>query len=78
MPHENFAKLDIRALSGSVSMLSVVVGIWLSLRQYRLKLRVERCHERSAEIEAEIRLHNLFIELMDIAKGPLALHQPFQ
>jgi len=59
----------ILTLSASISMISVAVGVWLSLREYRLKLQSERRQQRSAEIEAEIRLQTLFSELMKVANG---------
>jgi len=59
----------ILVLSGSATMLSVAIGIWLSLREYRLKLRAEQRQERSSAIEAEIRLHKLFTDLMGVANG---------
>lgn len=59
----------IIVLSASVTMLSVATGIWLSLREYRLKLQAEGRLERASEIEAEIRLHTLFTQLMRTANG---------
>jgi hypothetical protein len=59
----------VLTLSASVSMLAVGVGIWMSLREYRLKLQAERRQQRSAEVESEIRLQTLFSELMEIANG---------
>jgi hypothetical protein len=63
------AKEWVLTLSASVSMLAVAVGIWMSLREYRLKLRAEARQQLSAEIEAEIRLQTLFSELMRVANG---------
>jgi hypothetical protein len=59
----------ILAISASLTLISVAVGVWLSLREYRLKLRAERRLEKSSEIEAEVRLLTLFTQLMDIANG---------
>jgi hypothetical protein len=59
----------IVAVSASVSMLSVAVGVWLSLAEYRMKLRDEHRQELSADVEREIRLQTLFTELMQIANG---------
>lgn len=59
----------ILIVSASVSMIAVAIGIWMSLREYRIKLQAERRQQRSAEIEAEIRLQTLFSELMKIANG---------
>lgn len=65
----NVFKEWILTISASVSMLAVAVGIWMSLREYRIKLQAERRQQRSAGIEAEIRLQTLFSELMKIANG---------
>jgi hypothetical protein len=59
----------ILVLSGSVTMVSVAVGIWLSLREYRLKLQAETRQKANAEVEADIRLNTLFLELMKVANG---------
>jgi hypothetical protein len=59
----------ILTISASISMLAVAIGIWMSLKEYRIKLQAERRQQRSAEIEAEIRLQTLFSELMKIANG---------
>ncbi len=63
------AKDWVLVVSGSISMLSVAVGIWMSLREYRLKIRSETRQQKSAEIEAEIRLQTLFSEIMKTANG---------
>jgi len=59
----------ILTISASVSMLSVAFGIWLSLRDLRLKLQAETRQQHSADVEADIRLQTLFAELMKIANG---------
>lgn len=59
----------ILVISSSITMLSITVGIWRSLNEYRLKLRAERRSEKSASIEAEMRLHKLFLELMETANA---------
>jgi ribosomal protein S7 len=59
----------VLTISASVSMIAVAVGIWMSLREYRIKLQAERRQQQSAEIEAEIRLQTLFSELMKTANG---------
>lgn len=63
------AKDWVLVASASISMLAVAAGIWMSLRDFRLKLRAETRQQRSAEIEAEIRLQTLFSELMKVANG---------
>jgi hypothetical protein len=59
----------ILTVSASVSMIAVAVGVWMSLKEYRLKLQAEGRQQRSAEVEAEIRLQTLFSDLMNIANG---------
>jgi len=59
----------IVALSGSVSMLAVALGIWMSLREFRLKLRAEARQQQSADVESDVRLQTLFSELMKTANG---------
>lgn len=54
-------------LSVAISILSVAVGIWLSLREYRLKVKAETRLAKSAEVEAQIKLLKLFTEIMNIA-----------
>jgi hypothetical protein len=57
----------VLVISASATMLSISVGIWLSLKEYRLKLQVETRLKRSADIESEVRLQTLFISLMQVA-----------
>jgi hypothetical protein len=64
----------IVTISASFTLISVAVGIWMALREYRLKLRAERRLEKSAEIEAEIRLQKHFTELMVVANGRSGYH----
>lgn len=59
----------VLAISGSVSMIAVSVGVWFALREYRIKLQAEARLQRSGEIESEIRLQTLFVELLKIANG---------
>lgn len=59
----------ILTLSAAVTMLSVATGIWLSLKEYRLKLQAERRQQASSEIEGEIKLQKLFAEMAMIANG---------
>ena len=68
------AKDWVLVISGSITMLSIAVGIWLSLREYRLKLKAESRLERSSEIETEIRLLTLFTTLMQTANGRSGYH----
>ena len=54
-------------LASAVGIFSVVVGIWLSLREYRLKIRAETRLAQSADVESQIKLLKLFTEIMNIA-----------
>ena len=45
------------------------VAGWLSLREYRLKVRAEARLARSEQIAADIKLLELFSKIMDIAHG---------
>jgi len=54
-------------LATAIGILSVAVSIWLSLREYRLKVRAETRLAKSAEVEAQIKLLKLFTEIMNIA-----------
>lgn len=56
-------------VASSISIVSVAVGVWRSLREYRLKLQAEARSERAAAVEADIRLLTLFSELMKTANG---------
>lgn len=69
MPALNETQVWITVISASISMLAIASGIWLSLREYRIKLRAEQRQQKSADIEAEIRLQTLFTELMAVANG---------
>ncbi|SLK12648.1 hypothetical protein SAMN06272721_11724 [Arthrobacter sp. P2b] len=59
----------ILVISGAATMISIATGVWLSLRDYRIKLRAEARAQESAELEAEVRLHSLFSDLMTTANG---------
>ena len=59
----------VQVSSASVSMLAVALGIWLALREYRIKLLAERRQQKTSEVEGEIRLQAHFSALMDIANG---------
>jgi hypothetical protein len=56
-------------ISTSFGIITVAVGVWMSLREYRLKLKAEARLEKSAEVEANIRLLTLFSEFMKTANG---------
>ena len=54
-------------ISSFIALLTVSVGVWLSLKEYRLKLKSEARLSQSAQVEADIRLLKVFTEIMDIA-----------
>lgn len=59
----------VTVTAASMSMLAVATGIWLSLREYRIKVRGEARQQKTADIDAEVRLHTQFTELMQIANA---------
>jgi hypothetical protein len=48
-------------------IISTAIGVWLSLKEYRIKALSETRLNRAARIEADINLLKLFSELMGIA-----------
>ncbi|MCG3155056.1 MAG: hypothetical protein DKINENOH_01654 [bacterium] len=54
-------------ISTFITLITVAIGSWLSLREYRLKVRAETRIAHSSELESDIKLIKLFIEIMDIA-----------
>ena len=50
-----------------ITLITASIGGWLSLREYRLKVRAETRIAQSSELESDIKLIKLFIEIMDIA-----------
>jgi hypothetical protein len=56
-------------VSTSLVLISTAVGIWLSLRDYRLKLQAEARLKYSAQVETDIQLLKLFTEIMNIANA---------
>lgn len=63
------AKEWIVAISASVSMLSVAIGIWQTLADYQLKLIAEERLAFSSKAETDIRLINAFNEVIVYASG---------
>jgi len=53
-------------LSTFVTLITASIGGWLSLREYRLKVKAETRLAQSAELESDIKLLKLFTEIMDI------------
>jgi len=54
-------------VSSFFALITISVGAWLSLKEYRLKLKTEARLSNSAQVEADIRLLTLFTEIMNIA-----------
>ena len=59
----------ILTISASVSMVSIAIGIYTALGQYRLKLKEEERLALSTHADVDIRLLKSFTELMDLAMG---------
>jgi hypothetical protein len=54
-------------VSTFAGIVATAVGIWLSLRDWRLKVQAETRLKDSAEVEAQVTLLKLFTEIMTIA-----------
>lgn len=52
-----------------ITLLSLSVGIWISVRQYRLKVKEEIRLSKTAQSENDIKLLSLFSETIEIANG---------
>ena len=52
-----------------VGILSTAVGVWLALKEYRLKLAAEKRLTESARAETDIRLLTHFTDILEIATG---------
>jgi hypothetical protein len=63
----NFANVNDWLLL--ISIFPTLIGVWLSLNEYRLKLQAERRLAESAKAETDIRLLQLFTEVLYIASG---------
>ncbi len=50
-----------------ITLITASIGGWLSLRDYRLRVKAETRVAQSAELEADIKLLTLFTEIMSIA-----------
>ena len=61
-------------LSTVFTLISVAVGVWLSLRDYRLKLQAETRLKHSSQVELDIQLLKVFTELMPIAHARGGYH----
>ena len=56
-------------ISSFILIISTSVGVWLSLKEYRLKLQAETRLTESTRAETDIRLLQLFTEILYIATG---------
>ena len=56
-------------ISTFIGIVATALGIWLSLREYRLKLQAETRLAESTRAETDIRLLQLFTEILYIATG---------
>jgi hypothetical protein len=54
-------------ISSFIALITVSISAWLSLKEYRIKLKAEARLSRSAQVEADVRLLKVFTEIMDIA-----------
>jgi len=54
-------------LSGFVSLITVAIGSWLAVNNYRLSIKAEKRLNDSSTIESNIRLLTLFSKMMQIA-----------
>jgi hypothetical protein len=52
-----------------IAIISTSVGVWLSLKEYRVKLQAETRLTESTRAETDIRLLQLFTELLYVASG---------
>src|SRR5262249_32376178 len=59
----------IVALCASAALLSVALGVWLGVREYRRKLQAEEGLARIARAEADVRLVQAFTDLVLLAAG---------
>lgn len=57
------------AISSIITLGFTAAGIWLSLKEYRLKLQAETRLAESTRAETDIRLLQLFTEILYIASG---------
>lgn len=61
-------------ISTVFTLISVAVGVWLSLREYRLKLQAETRLKYSSQVELDIQLLKLFTEIMNLAHARGGTH----
>lgn len=56
-------------ISTFITLITASIGIWVSLKDFRLKNRAERRLAESSELESDIKLLKLFTEIVSIAHG---------
>jgi hypothetical protein len=54
-------------ISGCVSLITVAVGSWVAVNNYRLKIETEKRLSDSSLVESDVKLIKLFSEIMEIA-----------
>lgn len=57
----------ILALASVATLITLSIGSWKSLAEYRLKIKAEKRLSESSQIQADINLLKYFSEIMDIA-----------
>jgi hypothetical protein len=56
-------------VSTFITLITTAIAAWLSLKEYRLKLKAETRLKYSAQVETDVQLLKLFTEIMNIAHG---------
>lgn len=56
-------------LSTFVTLITLSVGSWLSLKEYRIKIQAETRLREASKVEMDVKLLQLFTEIMNIANA---------
>ncbi|PTN13309.1 hypothetical protein [Nitrosomonas aestuarii] len=56
-------------IASFVGIISTSAGVWLALKEYRLKLKAEQRLAESARAETDIRLFTHFTDILEVATG---------
>ncbi|MCB1948305.1 hypothetical protein [Nitrosomonas sp.] len=56
-------------IASFVGIISTSVGVWLALKEYRLKLKAEQRLAESTRAETDIRLFTHFTDILEVATG---------
>jgi hypothetical protein len=54
-------------ISGYISLITISIGSWVAVNNYRLKIETEKRLSNTSLIESEVRLLTLFSEMMQVA-----------